>query len=527
MVISFAANARGGTAGAHHRNTAGITAIILAGCGLASPPARGLDSAVPRVGGDVSRTMLGDGTGVIVGIVDSGVDDTHPGLAGTDSQGMPRLVAEANVVPTEPGLSADDVFGHGTFVTGIVMSSDATFTGMAPDARYVNARSINVNNGFDTTTWIEDGAGFAIDNGATILNFSLGTFASLSSGTLDLDEMLDWASSQRGVISVVSAGNDGNTADPQVGSPAGAFNVVTVGATEAPTYDQVTGFSSTGPTDDGRIKPDIVAPGTSITSLNDDWETGPDFRVSQGTSFAAPLVAGALAQVTDYGLINGLSTDPRVLRATLYNSAEKIADKSGDPWAPDAASDVGGVYTVTSPLNPESGVGQLDAATLAEQYMAGEQGPGTIGELGWDLNIIDAGGTATYEFALDLVAGSDFAATLVWDRVVDLIFDDGDGALDSGEIFSALGLTNLDLALLLDGVEVAVSESTVDSVEHLFFTIPETGAYTLEVRNAIGGFDDTIYGLAWSEIAVPEPGVAVLAAMGLIGFARRGRRSAG
>ena len=70
-----------------------------------------INVSIPAVHGDVFRTLLGDGTGVIVGIVDSGVDDTHPAaLAGLDSLGQPRMVAEANFVTTEPASSGDDVF---------------------------------------------------------------------------------------------------------------------------------------------------------------------------------------------------------------------------------------------------------------------------------------------------------------------------------------------------------------------------------------------------------------------------------
>ena len=53
---------------------------------------------VARINGDDSRDLLGDGTNVIVGVIDSGIDDTHPGLAGTDSLGRTRMVAEGNFV---------------------------------------------------------------------------------------------------------------------------------------------------------------------------------------------------------------------------------------------------------------------------------------------------------------------------------------------------------------------------------------------------------------------------------------------
>ena len=59
-------------------------------------PVRADDADVLAIQGDVSRQLFGNGTGVIVGIIDTGVRATHPALAGNDSQGHPRLVAAAN-----------------------------------------------------------------------------------------------------------------------------------------------------------------------------------------------------------------------------------------------------------------------------------------------------------------------------------------------------------------------------------------------------------------------------------------------
>jgi len=73
-----------------------VLSTILAGQAWA------LDGNVPGIFGDVSQFFLGDGTGVVIGIVDSGVDDTHPALTGTASLLQPRMVAEANFVTTEP-----------------------------------------------------------------------------------------------------------------------------------------------------------------------------------------------------------------------------------------------------------------------------------------------------------------------------------------------------------------------------------------------------------------------------------------
>src|SRR3990172_8305316 len=121
-------------------NLARWTGAILILCAC-SPLAWALDGSVPGINGDISRVLLGDGTGVVIGIVDSGVDDTHPALTG-------RMNAESNFVTTEPGNTGDDVYGHGTWVSSAALGKDATYMGMAPDAHYVNARVLDASNGF-------------------------------------------------------------------------------------------------------------------------------------------------------------------------------------------------------------------------------------------------------------------------------------------------------------------------------------------------------------------------------------------
>ena len=98
--------------------------VFLAAAGFKTT-SHALDQSIPRVHGDQSRLTLGDGTGIVIGIIDSGIDALHPALAVLDSLGQPRLVAAQNFVRTESELSADDVFGHGTAVAGVALSSDA------------------------------------------------------------------------------------------------------------------------------------------------------------------------------------------------------------------------------------------------------------------------------------------------------------------------------------------------------------------------------------------------------------------
>ena len=174
---------------------------------ILSADAAGLDTQ--RINGYDAQALLGNGTGVIVGIVDSGIDKNHPALSGSVTGGLPRLVVEANFVPTEPANTGDDVYGHGTAVAGQILSRDATFGGVATDSRYVNARVLDSNNSFASDAWVINGTGFALANGANLLNLSLGYFNGNTSGSSTLSLMTDYISYTLRVPITISAGNAG------------------------------------------------------------------------------------------------------------------------------------------------------------------------------------------------------------------------------------------------------------------------------------------------------------------------------
>jgi len=490
------------------------------------------------VSGDVSRVLLGDGTGAIIGIIDSGVDDTHPALAGLDSLGHPRMVAEANFVTSEPGNTGDDVFGHGTWVASVALSSDSFYTGMAPDARYVNARVLDSNVGFGNDVQVRNGIGFAIDRGANILNLSLNYNATFSGGNSPLDLMLDWAAYARGISSAAAVGNiplnpnsppnNPMPMDPKTArSPGSSFNGISVGRTLAD-FKKVSIFSAGAYTQDGRMKPDIVAPGTLITMANDDWEgAAPDWDTPlNGTSFATPHVAGMIAQQIDAGRTYGLSTDPLVVKATLLNSASKdILDWDFNPWAPASLSTVAGRTTTAHPLDPHAGAGQIDGASLATQYLAGQFARGLVNPIGWDFSTLTIGGFADYVIDPNLILGSSLSATLTWYRHVDRI-DNGNGIIDAGDTFYvSQNVSNLDLQILRNGDVVAESISNVDNVEHLHWNVDQTAQYTLRVlgKNLYG---NERFALAWFGAAVPEPASLSLGLTVLVGLSLFRRRAA-
>ncbi len=515
----------------------GLSALALS---VSVAPAWAIDLSIPAVHGDVSRTLLGDGTGVIIGIVDSGVDDTHPALAGLDSLGQPRMVAEKNFVTSEPGNTGDDVFGHGTWVASVALSSDAIHKGFAPDARYVNARVLDSGVGFAGDTQVRNGIGYAIEQGSNVLNLSLNYNATLSGGNSPLDLMLDWAAYARGVVSTAAVGNipldpSSPPNDPQpmnpmtARSPGSNYNGISVGRTLRD-YSKVSLFSAGSYTEDGRMKPDVVAPGTLLTMANSDWENGQPLWDTgfSGTSFSAPHVAGLVAQQLEAGATYGLSTSPLVVKATILNSASKsVLDRNFNPWEPGNLLDVAGVATTSHPLDTHSGAGQIDGAALAVQYLAGAMAPGLVGSIGWDENSLGNGQYIDYTIDANLIAGTSLTATLTWFRHVDRI-DHGLFGIDASDtFFVSQPVSNLDLQILRNGTLLAESTSAVDNVEHLHWNVDELAQYTLRVRGTNVYGRTEAFALAWYGAAVPEPASWLLGLVAIVGLGATRRRFGG
>jgi serine protease AprX len=144
---------------------------------------------------------------------------------------------------------------------------------------------------------VMDGVEWAVDQGAHIINLSLGEAGS-SDGIDPLSDLCE-AAVKRGVVVVAAAGNEGPMGYT-VGSPAAAPNVITVGA--ASDLNRIAEFSSRGPTADGRPKPDIVLPGVDIVaarSQGTNMGTPVDayYTSASGTSMATPHAAGLCALV--------------------------------------------------------------------------------------------------------------------------------------------------------------------------------------------------------------------------------------
>ena len=248
-----------------------------------------LDHSVPQIGAPAAWARGLTGQDVTVAVADTGVDDTHPDLAG-------KVAEKANFSEAADALDHD---GHGTHVASIVAGTGAAdggrYKGVAPDARLLSAKVLD-DTGTGTWSGVIAGMEWAAGRGSDVVNLSLG--APDTPGVDPVEEALNTLTEQTGTLFVVAAGNDG-PAEGSIGSPASADAALTVGAVDR--QDELADFSSRGPRlGDGGIKPEVTAPGVDIvaaraagTELGDP--VGEHYVTLSGTSMATPHVAGAAA----------------------------------------------------------------------------------------------------------------------------------------------------------------------------------------------------------------------------------------
>jgi subtilisin family serine protease len=262
---------------------AGIGTVWLDGLRRTS-----LDASVPQIGAPAAWEAGYTGNGVSVAVLDTGIDATHPDLAG-------RIGASENFTD-EP--DTDDQSGHGTHVASTIAgsgaASDGRYRGVAPDASLLNGKVCD-GGGFCEESAVLAGMQWATESGARIVNLSLGTED--TPGVDLLEAAIDTLSAQHGTLFVVAAGNFGG--DGPLSSPATADAALAVGAVDDD--DQIASFSSRGPrVGDAAIKPEITAPGVGIVAARARNGTigepvGDRYASLDGTSMATPHTAGAAA----------------------------------------------------------------------------------------------------------------------------------------------------------------------------------------------------------------------------------------
>ncbi|MDI5912623.1 S8 family peptidase, partial [Streptomyces sp. 12257] len=243
---------------------------------------------VAQIGAPTAWAAGYDGKGVKVAVLDTGIDTTHPDLAAA-------VKASKNFTGT---AGTDDMVGHGTHVAATLAGSGAQsggrYKGVAPGAGILDAKVLD-DSGEGSDSSVIAGLEWAAGQGAKVANLSLGQED--TPGEDPVEAAVNALSKSTGMLTVAAAGNEGPDAGT-VGSPGAAESALTVGAVDG--EDRLADFSSTGPTADSALKPDLTAPGVDIVSarathgyLGDPAADG--YVSMSGTSMATPHAAGAAA----------------------------------------------------------------------------------------------------------------------------------------------------------------------------------------------------------------------------------------
>ena len=478
------------------------------------------------------------GQGIVVANMDTGVDVTHPDLAGRWRGGTNSWYDPNGEHPTTP----TDVSGHGTWTMGVMVGGDAggSSVGVAPDATWIAVKIFN-DHGTATSTGIHQGFQWLLDpdgNPATadapdVVNDS---WTMSASGCL-LDFQPDLATLRAaGILPVFAAGNYG----PQSGSsssPANNPEAFAVGATDD--ADVLYPYSSRGPSPCGQpVYPQLVAPGVGIHTT-DLYGLYAD---PTGTSVAAPHVAGALALLLQ--AFPGMSADRQA--AALENSSIDLGAAGADnsyghgrldalaayQWlgtAPDFTSSVspssantaaGGAvsYTVSvSPVNGFTGDVSLTLSGLSESQASWSISPPVIagGSGSAQLTVSTATSIAAGTYPLTITATSgatvhSAAATLVVTAPPDFSLSAtptsrnvvaGAGATYTVGVASLNGFA-ADVALSLTGLPSGVGTASFSpqviagagSSQLTVTTLPTapSGTYPLTITGTAGGVTHTV-----------------------------------
>ncbi|HEC97996.1 MAG TPA: hypothetical protein ENI58_07590 [Nitrospirae bacterium] len=384
-----------------------------------------------KYGGINMKSAWEVGTGdssVVVAVIDTGVayedyiDSSARGRNRTITYEQAPDLAETNFVPGYDFVNNDshpnDDEGHGTHVTGTIAQSTNNNTGVAGIAFNTSIMPVKVldSRGSGTYTEIADGIYFAANNGADVINMSLGG----SSASTTLKDALAYAY-KKGVTIVAAAGNDGSDV---ISYPA-AYNayVIAVGATR---YDETLAYySNYGP------DLDLVAPGgdTNVDQNGDGYGDGIlqqtfgssptdwGYYYYEGTSMASPHVAGVAALVIASGV-----TGPDNVRQVLQSTAKDLGapgwDKTYGWGRVDAAAALGytaepihniAVTRITAPASALSGDPVSIEVTVAN--------PGNFYET-FSLTLTDV--TDSVEIgsrSVTLTSGASTTETFYWDTV--------------------------------------------------------------------------------------------------------------
>lgn len=471
----------------------------------------------------------------IVAVADTGIDDMHPAfkdrIVGKFAWGRPETSSRLE--------KTDDPVGHGTHVSGSVLGNgeyDAgngttvKVKGTAPKAKLIMQSTVDDDKALTgIPSNLDKLFSQAYENGAKVHNNSWGAEVPALPYGVSGSQIDKFVRKNADMVICFAAGNDGIDKDrngvvdfKQIGSEAAAKNCITVGASEsyrpegglkygrfrqertgfvrfatnplkpdgtANNSSGMAAFSSRGPSKEGRVKPDIVAPGTcilsarsSIAEWGQDWAQSKDekWMFDGGTSMACPLVAGGCALIRE-----ALKTHPlnkkyneehegkepsaALVKALLINGAEELKGQYLPTEAgpsPNFSSGWGRVNLTKS----------LETATYAESPAANGCHDG---------DALDDDNNKDYSREVEIAdSGKSLKVTLVWT-----------------DLPGAMLQNDLDLTVSVSGPQTKLGNSTVNrtnNVEQVVWpNIPE-GKATILVHVKRLTRDTQSFALAWS-----------------------------
>lgn len=259
---------------------------------------------------------------ITVAVLDTGVDQSHPELIHSLRPGhdfVDIISGAGQFFGDYLGIdddAQDTLVGHGTHVAGIIAAKGVQMpVGVAPKCKILPVRVLGSMRqgskyvGAGLVDNINNGIKWAIDQGAAVINMSLGI--QHSGGGLPHEEIIDYAQ-RKGVTVVAASGNDGTQS---LYYPGALPHAISVGATNE--QGQIASFSTRG-------KVTVAAPGTQIYSSYLDG----DHAFSTGTSQAAPFVSGQIALLKSYALERGKTLSDKQIKYLL----RQTADRNGLAW---------------------------------------------------------------------------------------------------------------------------------------------------------------------------------------------------
>ena len=263
-----------------------------------------MEEVVPAHGVDLVWQDTGyTGEGVTMAIIDTGIDGNHTALDDLDDDNStddPKIVAFYDAINNPEATNGTEIFpyddnGHGTHCAGITAGTGAPnyqHIGVAPRANLVGVKVLD-GGGSGSFAAVMAGMQWTVDNrhefNIRAASMSLGALTGAIEWTSSEEESVNRMANEMmraGVTLFIAAGNSGGTAT--IGTPGSAEDVITVGSLDKDTSIAI--YSSQGPTEEGRVKPNIAFVGSSVNAP--DANTGDGYVALSGTSMATPGAAG-------------------------------------------------------------------------------------------------------------------------------------------------------------------------------------------------------------------------------------------